>query len=183
MIKPVEKLQMLNAYLAKYYSIDSIASRELGLGQEFVNVLSFHAEEEWRHLDDQGKVELFKASLSLNRKTGPDGDYSYAINLISFFDELLLALNKVNQLAACYPEISNIDFDVLRIYAVLNIEKNNFDEICPPRSHLKPCFFENLATQFSSKYPDLNLGLLAVLHRAMYDFWSDKPVQAENESI
>jgi|GEM_PF-1332034 len=182
MMKSVEKIQLLNAYIDKYYTIDFSVSRALGLGQEFANVLSFHAEEEWRHLDDQGKVELFKASLSLNRKTGPDGDYSYAINLIAFFDELLVSLNKVNQLTASFPDISDIDFEVLRIYAVLNIEKGNFDEISPPRSHLKPSFFGNLATQFSSKHPDLNLGLLAVLHKSMYDAWPENPLHVENES-
>ena len=63
-MKNFKKIHLLDAYLAKYYSIDFGVSRELGLGREYSRVLFFHEEEEWRLLDDQGKSELFKTSLS-----------------------------------------------------------------------------------------------------------------------
>ena len=171
-----KRIQLLSAYLTQYDAIDFIVARELGLGQEFASVLFFHEEEEWRLLDDQGKVDLFKSSLSFNRKTGPDGDYTYAEFLVAFFDALLIALNKVNQLVESFPDIADIDFDVLRIYSVLTIEKGYFDELPLPRRHLEPSLFENLADQFSSKYPEMGLGNLAALYKKMYDAWPEKPV-------
>ena len=144
-------------------------------------VIEFHSEEEWRLLDDHGKSEMLKASLTFNRKTGPDGLFFYAECLIDFFDELLVTLSRVNRLLDSFSNLSKIEFEILRIYAVLTIEKGCFDEAGPPRRHLSPVFFDNLATQFSLKYPDLNLGLLAVLHKKMYDSWPEKPTHAEGE--
>lgn len=177
MVSKFQKVHLLGSYIAKYDSFD-IEVRNSISGKEFVSVLFSHEEEEWRLLDDQGKAELFKASLSFNQKTGPDGDYTYAQSLVAFFDELLLALNKVNQLVNSFPDIADIDFDVLRIYAVLNIEKGYFDELPLPRRHLEPSLFENLATQFSSKYPELNLANLAEMYKKMYDAWPEKPTDS-----
>ena len=178
-MKNFKKIHLLDAYLAKYYSIDFGVSRELGLGREYSRVLFFHEEEEWRLLDDQGKSELFKTSLSFNRKTGPDGNYTYAKSLVAFFDELLLGLNKVNRLVESFSDIVDIDFDVLRIYSVLTIEKGYFDELPLPRRHLEPSLFENLADQFSTKYPELNLVGIAEMYKKMYDAWPEKPPDLE----
>jgi len=180
MMLKFEKIELLSAYLKRFNAIGSNILKDSIY--ELMEVIEFHSEEEWRLLDDQGKSDLLKASLSFNRKSGPDEIFFYAECLIGFFDELLVVFNKVNRLVDSFPDISKIDFEILRIYAVLAIEKGCFDETGPPRRHLTPIFFENLATQFSSKYPDLNLGLLAVLHKSMYDAWPEKPLHVENES-
>lgn len=134
--------------------------------------------ESWKMLDPYKRQEKRKWALE---RFGQDPDsriklpyYSKMIDVNNFIINIFEGLKYI---LIDGESIKNAELGLLRICAILQIEKDYMDEDIVPTHHLHPRFIENLAREYHETYPDLRLTELSQTYTEMYELWPEKPDQ------
>ncbi len=99
----------------------------------------------------------------------------YYEKVILIYDHILDILTLLKGILRDDESIKNAELGQLRIWAILQIEKDNMDEDLLPKQHILPRYITNLAEEYDQTYPNLRLLDLAQAYIDMYEHWPGKP--------
>lgn len=170
-IKPKKKVNVFQSLYNKLLQNDNKNYEEISL------ILEKELYESWKALGPWQKQKRRKNFLALayNRRDNVKVNIPYYQKMI---DVYYLILNLLLKLSANFYNadmIDNADMVHLRTCSIALISKDYMDDYILPKHHLKPHFFETLAEDYDTTYPDLQLSELAKAYAEMYELWPDKP--------
>lgn len=132
----------------------------------------------WKNLDSYKKQDK-RREMWMRFKHNPESKTSspHYEKMIVLYDQIIDLLEKLKGFLKDETAIKNAELGLLRICAILQIEKDYMDEDIVPKHHLHPKFIENLAREYHETYPDLRLTELSQAYTEMYELWPEKPDQ------
>lgn len=131
--------------------------------------------ESWRIALPEEKQTKRKQFLASGKKIKSVINLTYYENVILIYTMIIQMLDKLSDLNISNEVLTNeIDLQLYRIKALLIIEQGHIDENIVPIHHLPPIYFQNIANELNSTYPDLNLKEFAEKYTEMFESWPEK---------